>query len=53
MRSDKKARAGKLRFVFVPRIGKAISHDGIPEGLVERILHHAPYLRAASRRGHG
>ena len=42
MRSDKKARAGKLRFVLAPRIGRAASYDGIPEAVVLCILRCAP-----------
>ena len=42
MRSDKKARAGKLRFVLAPRIGRAASYDGIPEKVVLCILRCAP-----------
>ena len=38
MRSDKKARGGKLRFVLIPRIGKAGSYDGVPLDVVERII---------------
>ena len=38
MRSDKKARAGKLRFVLAPRIGRAGSYDRIPEKVVLCIL---------------
>jgi 3-dehydroquinate synthase len=44
MRSDKKARAGKLRFVLAPRIGKAVSHDGVPLDVLERVLHFAPHF---------
>jgi len=47
MRSDKKARFGKLRFVLSPRIGKARSYDSIHEQLIERVLHFAPQLLAA------
>jgi 3-dehydroquinate synthase len=51
MRSDKKARAGRLRFVLSPRIGKAASYDSgrntIEEQLVTRVLHFAPRLLAA------
>jgi len=42
MRSDKKTRAGKLRFVLAPRIGQAQSYDGIPEKMVLCILRCAP-----------
>jgi 3-dehydroquinate synthase len=47
MRSDKKARFGKVRFVLSPRIGKARSYDSIDEPLVRRVLHFAPQLLAA------
>jgi 3-dehydroquinate synthase len=43
MRSDKKARAGKLRFVLAPRIGRAASYDHIPEKVVLCILRCAPH----------
>jgi len=48
MRSDKKTRAGKLRFVLTPRIGKAQSYDDIPLDLVKRVLHFAPQLATCS-----
>jgi 3-dehydroquinate synthase len=53
MHSDKKARAGKLRFVLVPRIGKAESHDNVPLETLERVLHFAPHFINApgKRRG--
>jgi 3-dehydroquinate synthase len=52
MRSDKKARAGKLRFVLAPRIGRAASYDGIPEAVVLCILRCAPQcLGSASELG--
>jgi 3-dehydroquinate synthase len=44
MRSDKKARAGKVRFVLTPRIGKAASYDGIPLATVERVVRFAPHF---------
>jgi 3-dehydroquinate synthase len=43
MRSDKKARGGKLRFVLAPRIGSARSYDNIPERKVMSILQCAPH----------
>ena len=49
MRSDKKARAGKIRFILSPRIGKAQSYDAIPLELVERVLRGMP--EALSHRG--
>lgn len=42
MRSDKKARGGKLRFVLSPRIGEARTHDTVPEAAVESVLRFAP-----------
>lgn len=48
MRSDKKTRAGKLRFVLTPRIGTAQSYDDIPLDLVERVLLFAPQLTTCS-----
>ena len=44
MRSDKKARGGKLRFVLVPRVGKAGSYDSVPMNAVIRVLHFVPRL---------
>jgi 3-dehydroquinate synthase len=44
MRSDKKTRAGKLRFVLAPKIGKAESHDDVPLETLERVLHFAPHF---------
>ena len=48
MRSDKKSRSGMLRFVLSPRIGEARSYDTVPLPAVERVLHFAPRLIAAS-----
>jgi len=57
MRSDKKARAGILRFVLSPRIGEARSYDTVTVHVVERVLHFTPRLITASsqlsRRRHG
>ena len=44
MYSDKKTRAGKLRFVLVPKIGKAESHENVPIETLERVLHFAPHF---------
>jgi len=44
MRSDKKVRGGKLRFVLLARIGKAATYDGVEEKLVKRVLHHGPKI---------
>lgn len=53
MHSDKKARAGKLRFVLAPRIGRAQSHDDVPLDTLERVLHFAPHFinEPGKRRG--
>jgi 3-dehydroquinate synthase len=48
MRSDKKTRAGILRFVLSPRIGQARSYDTVPLHVVERVLHFTPQLITAS-----
>jgi 3-dehydroquinate synthase len=48
MRSDKKTRAGILRFVLSPRIGEARSYDTVPLHVVERVLHFTPRLISAS-----
>jgi len=53
MRSDKKARDGKLRFVLTPRIGKAASYDGVPLAKVERVLRFAPHFFNESGRADG
>jgi len=50
MRSDKKTRAGVLRFVLSPRIGKARSYDAVPLHIVERVLHFTPQLIIASNK---
>src|SRR6266852_5672504 len=48
MRSDKKTRAGILRFVLSPRIGQARPYDTVPLHVVERVLHFTPRLITAS-----
>jgi 3-dehydroquinate synthase len=48
MRSDKKTRAGILRFVLSPRIGEARSYDTVSLHTVERVLHFTPRLITAS-----
>lgn len=50
MRSDKKSRAGILRFVLSSRIGEARSYDTVPVHAVERVLHFTPRLVSASAR---
>jgi 3-dehydroquinate synthase len=49
MHSDKKTRAGKLRFVLAPKIGKAQSHDDVPLETLERVLHFAPHFLTPSK----
>jgi 3-dehydroquinate synthase len=44
MRSDKKSRGGKLRFVLSKRIGQASSYDNVKEKTVESVLRFAPQL---------
>jgi 3-dehydroquinate synthase len=53
MRSDKKTRDGKLRFVLTPRIGKAASYDGVPLSAAERVLRFAPQFFCDSGKPHG
>jgi 3-dehydroquinate synthase len=53
MRSDKKTRDGKLRFVLTPRIGKAASYDGVALPAVERVLRFAPHFFCDSGKPHG
>jgi len=50
MRSDKKSRAGILRFVLSQRIGEARSYDTVPLHVVERVLHFTPRLITASNK---
>jgi 3-dehydroquinate synthase len=49
MRSDKKARAGNLRFVLTPRIGNAKSYDNVRLDTVERVLRFAPNFLTETR----
>ena len=44
LRADKKARAGRLRFILPQRIGQVVAADGIPERLVLRALRELPVL---------
>ncbi len=52
MRSDKKTRSGKLRFVLAPHVGKARTYDEIPVALVERVLHFATQLLTCTGKWH-
>jgi 3-dehydroquinate synthase len=47
MRSDKKARAGRIRFVLSPGIGEARSYDTISAELLRRVLRLGPDLLAS------
>jgi 3-dehydroquinate synthase len=53
MHADKKTRAGKLRFVLTPRIGKAESRDGVPLEILERVLQFAPHFVTPSGKRRG
>ena len=53
MRSDKKTRDGKLRFVLTSRIGKAASYDNIPLSAVERVMRFAPQFVCDSGKANG
>ena len=44
MRSDKKTRVGKLRFVLSKKLGQARTFDGVPEKTVECVLRCAPQV---------
>jgi 3-dehydroquinate synthase len=44
MRSDKKTRGGKLRFVLARKLGQARTFDGVPEKTVECVLRCAPQV---------
>lgn len=53
MRSDKKTREGKLRFVLTSHIGKAGSYDNIPLSAVERVMRFAPQFFCDSGKANG
>jgi len=44
MRSDKKTREGKIRFVLSPRIGKAQTYGRVRVDAEQRVLHFAPHF---------
>ena len=44
MGSDKKANAGKVRFVLAPRLGRAASYDDVPASNVLCVLRFGPQL---------
>jgi 3-dehydroquinate synthase len=51
MRSDKKTRAGRLRFILPGKIGEVRAVDGIPEKLVTRVITHLTQGTPARRTG--
>jgi len=53
MRSDKKTRDGKLRFVLTSRIGEAASYDHVPLSAVERVMRFAPQFLCESGKANG
>jgi 3-dehydroquinate synthase len=48
MRSDKKARDGRLRFVLTSRVGRAGSYDNVPLDALKRVLRFAPHFLTQS-----
>jgi 3-dehydroquinate synthase len=52
MRSDKKSRGGRLRFVLAPRIGKARTYESVPLDALKRVLHFAPRILSESSVAH-
>jgi 3-dehydroquinate synthase len=53
MRSDKKVRDGKLRFVLTPRIGEAAAYDDVPLKAVERVVRFGPHFLCDSGKANG
>jgi 3-dehydroquinate synthetase len=53
MRSDKKTRGGKIRFVLSPRLGKAQSYNSVSLDTVKRVLHFAPHFLTRQATGPG
>jgi 3-dehydroquinate synthase len=57
MRSDKKSKFGKVRFVLSPRLGRAESYDGVTEKAAISVLRFGPQLILKSlnpaRNSHG
>lgn len=52
MRSDKKSRGRRLRFVLTPRIGKARTYDNISMDALKCVLHFAPRILGESSSAH-
>jgi 3-dehydroquinate synthase len=48
MLSDKKTRAGKLRFVLSPRIGEAHSSEAAPMNVLQRVIQMTPKVLAGA-----
>jgi len=48
MRTDKKTRGNKLRFVLSKKIGKAATYEDVPLAAVKHALHFAPRLKCFS-----
>jgi 3-dehydroquinate synthase len=53
MRSDKKTRDGKLRFVLTSRIGQAGAYGDVPLSAVERVVRFAPQFFCVSGKANG
>src|SRR5215475_12411735 len=53
MRTDKKTRGNKLRFVLSKKIGKAATYENVPLSAVKHALHFAPRLHALTGIPHG
>jgi len=53
MRTDKKTRGNKLRFVLSKKIGKATTYDDVPIDAVKHALHFAPRLHTQWEFGRG
>ena len=53
MRTDKKARGNKLRFVLSKRIGKAATYENVPLDAVKHALHFAPRLSTQKESARG
>ncbi len=53
MRTDKKTRGNKLRFVLSKQIGNAATYENVPLSAVKHALHFAPRLRAWTENARG
>jgi 3-dehydroquinate synthase len=52
MRSDKKTRAGHLRFVVSPSIGEALSREAVPMDALERVMQLTPNVLGRAEKMH-